>query len=46
MVAFCTVAEKALEYYDKRLAIAQEIDDRQGIGTAYGNLGVLYTNLI
>jgi tetratricopeptide (TPR) repeat protein len=37
--------EKAIEYYEKALAIAQEIGDRRGEGTWLGNLGGAYWNL-
>ncbi|XP_020912958.1 tetratricopeptide repeat protein 28 [Exaiptasia diaphana] len=33
---------KAIENYEKTLAIAKEISDRQVEGAAYGNLGVVY----
>ena len=36
---------KAIEYHKKRLKIAQEIGDRSGEGTAYGNLGCAYLSL-
>ena len=31
---------KVIEYHEKLLKIAQEIGDRSGEGTAYGNLGL------
>ena len=33
---------KAIEYHTLRLAIAKEVGDRAGEGTAYGNLGIAY----
>ena len=35
----------ALEYHEKGLKIAQEIGDRSGEGTVYGNLGATYHSL-
>ncbi len=37
--------EKAIQYYEKALAIAQEIGDRRGEGNRLGNLGNAYRNL-
>ncbi len=37
--------EKAIQYYEKALAIAQEIGDRRGEGNALGNLGNAYSAL-
>ena len=34
--------QNAIDYHEKRLKIAQAIDDRSGEGTAYGNLGIAY----
>ena len=36
---------KAIEYHEKRLAIALEVEDRAGQGKAYGNLGNAYLSL-
>ena len=36
---------KALEYHEKHLKIAQEMGDRAGEGSAYGNLGNAYWSL-
>ena len=38
-------ARKAIEYYEQALAIAREIGDRRGEGTALGNLGLAYAAL-
>jgi tetratricopeptide (TPR) repeat protein len=38
-------ARKAIEFYEKRLAIAQEISDRRGEGATLGNLGLAYDAL-
>ena len=37
--------QKAIEYHEKLLKIAQEIGDRYGEGAAYGNLGSTYESL-
>ncbi len=37
--------EKAIQYYEKALAIAQEIGDRRGEGNRLGNLGLAYSAL-
>ncbi|MGH1477945.1 MAG: tetratricopeptide repeat protein [Geminicoccales bacterium] len=37
--------EKAVCYFEQRLAIAREVGDRQGEGLALGNLGLAYTRL-
>ena len=37
--------QKAIGYYQQRLAIAQEIGDRHGETVALGNLGIVYKNL-
>ncbi len=37
--------EKAIQYYEKALAIAQEIGDRRGEGNRLGNLGLAYSDL-
>ena len=37
--------EKAIQYYEKALAISQEIGDRRGEGTRLGNLGLAYCSL-
>ncbi len=37
--------EKAIQYYEKALAIAQEIGDRRGEGNRMGNLGNAYSDL-
>ena len=36
-------AERAIGFYEQRLAIAREIGDRRGEGNALGNLGNAYT---
>jgi tetratricopeptide (TPR) repeat protein len=36
---------RAIDHYEKSLAIAREIGDRQGEGTALGNLGTCYSSL-
>jgi len=36
---------KAIGYYERQLAIAREIEDRQGEGNALGNLGIAYAAL-
>ena len=36
---------KAIDYYEKALAIAEEIGDKQGKGNRLGNLGLAYSNL-
>jgi tetratricopeptide (TPR) repeat protein len=38
-------ARKAIEYYEKALAVAREIGDKSGQGNALGNLGIAYKNL-
>lgn len=35
--------KKAIEYYEKALAISQEIGDRRGEGNYLGNLGIAYS---
>ncbi len=35
--------EKALEYYEKSLKIAEEIGDKRGIGISYNNIGNIYS---
>ncbi len=37
--------EKAIQYYEKALAIAQEIGYRKGEGADLGNLGIAYSHL-
>ena len=37
--------QKNIDYHEKQLKIAQEIGDRSGEGTAYGNLGIAYHSL-
>ncbi len=37
--------ERAIEFYEQHLIIARKIGDRQGEGTALGNLGIAYKNL-
>ena len=37
--------QNAIDYHEKRLKIAQEIGDRPGERTAYGNLGIAYHSL-
>ena len=37
--------KKAIEYYEKALVIAREIEDRRGEGKSLGNLGLAYRNL-
>ena len=37
--------EKAIGFYEQRLAIAREIGDRRGEGNALGNLGIAYAAL-
>ena len=37
--------ERAIGFYEQRLAIAREIGDRRGEGTALGNLGIAYADL-
>ncbi len=37
--------EKAIQYYEKALAIAQEIGDRRNEGNWLGNLGLAYSDL-
>jgi len=39
------VVEKAIEYYEQVLVIAQKIEDRQSEGTALGSLGSAYSDL-
>ena len=34
--------EKALEYYEKSLKIAEEIGDKKGMGSSYNNIGAIY----
>ena len=36
---------QAIEYYEQALAIAREIGDRRGEGSALGNLGIAYADL-
>jgi hypothetical protein len=36
---------KAIEYHTQHLAIAKEVGDRAGEGTAYGNLGTCHKHL-
>ena len=45
MFQFLGEYQKAKEYYEKALAIAIEIGDRNGEGTRYGNLGVVFQSL-
>ena len=37
--------EQALDYYQKALAIAKDIGDREGEGTRLNNIGSVYDNL-
>ena len=37
--------QNAIDYHEKRLKTAQEIGDRSGEGTAYGNPGIAYHSL-
>jgi tetratricopeptide (TPR) repeat protein len=37
--------QRAIEYYEQRLAIAREVGDRQGEGTALNGLGLAYAAL-
>jgi tetratricopeptide (TPR) repeat protein len=37
--------QRAIEYYQQALRIAQEIGDRRGKGNQFGNLGVAYADL-
>ncbi|MBI3509969.1 MAG: tetratricopeptide repeat protein [Bacteroidetes bacterium] len=36
---------KALDYQQRSLAIREKINDKQGIATAWGNIGNIYTNI-
>ena len=38
-------SRKAIEYHEKHLEIAKEVDHRVGEGNAYGNLGIAYRSL-
>lgn len=45
-IAFCNLGEvqKAIEYYEQVLVIAEKIEDRQSEGTALGSLGSAYSD--